>query len=121
MVSIIAGIIKDTVQSFTLWIHNHTKQIAEVIDMLYPYLIAYLVAGELRPNVGWFLPPLFWCIVYVLKMYAKRTGKGISVPKPVTRFTEVSEDGEITIPTTRIEELILYMCDLEDWFEKEKI
>lgn len=118
MVSIIVGIIKDTVQSFTLWVHNHINQIAEAINMLYPYLVAYLVADNLRLNVGWFLPPLFWFIIYILKTYAKRTGKGLSVPKPVKRFTEVSDDGEITIPTTRIEELILYMCDLEDWFEK---
>lgn len=118
MVSIIVSIVKDTIKAFGFWIHNHINQIAEVIDMLYPYLFAYLVAGESKFSIAWFLPPLFWCIVYTMKAYAKRTGKGISVPRPVIRFTEVSEDGEITIPVNRVEELILYMCDLEDWFEK---
>lgn len=121
MVSVVVGIVKDTIKAFGFWIHNHTNQIAEAINMLYPYLVAYLVAGKTRLNVGWFLPPLFWFIIYILKTYAKRTGKGLSIPKPVKRFTEVSEDGEITIPVDRVEELILYMCDLEDWFEKEKI
>ncbi len=118
MVSVVVGIIKDTIKEFGFWIHNHTNQIAECINMLYPYVVSYLVAGELKLNIGWFLPPMFWCIIYILKTYAKRTGKGISVPKPIKRFTEVSEDGEITIPVDRVEELILYMCDLEDWFEK---
>ena len=37
----------------------------------------------------------------------------------MTVFTEVDDYGEVSIPNNRIQELILYLADLEDWLERK--
>lgn len=42
------------------------------------------------------------------------------IPVPENRFTTEEENGEVTIEVERIQELILYMDDLENWIELKK-
>lgn len=116
---------KEAGKRFMSWIHNNLKVFANVLSVMCPYvtalavLNAYNKCGQLTIGFEWFIPLVFWIVIWMLRTIANKTGKGITIPKPVKRFTEVSEDGEITIPTQRVEELVVYMCDLEDWLEKE--
>lgn len=57
-------------------------------------------------------------ILYCAKWYASSIGKGQSVPIPAKRFTQVSEDGEVSIETSRVQEMMLYVADVEDYLER---
>ena len=65
------------------------------------------------------LPILFALVIYYVKSIANKLGKGITVPAPTKRFTEIDEDGMVSVDMNRIQELLLYMADLEDWLEKK--
>lgn len=56
----------------------------------------------------------------VLKSYARVSGTDHSdIPVPYDRFTEVDYDsGQVDVETKRLQEMILYMADLEDWFAR---
>lgn len=53
------------------------------------------------------------------KKLMESMGKGNDVPVPRKRFTTVDEDGEVTVRVDRTQELILYVCDLEDYLERK--
>ena len=118
-------IIVETIGAVISWLHNNLRNIANILGVIclyvtgYAVLSAYQIRGHFAAGGEWFIPLMFWFVMYLLRSIANRTGKGISIPKPSKRFTEVSDDGEITIPTARVEELIQYMCDLEDWMERK--
>ena len=58
-------------------------------------------------------------LFYMERWVLKKEGKGNEVPVPRKRFTSVSDDGEVSIETSRTQELILYMGDLEDLLERK--
>ena len=39
------------------------------------------------------------------------------MPKPERRFTKEEDDGEVTIEYSRLQELILFMDEYENWLE----
>lgn len=97
---------------------------ALLIEYILP--IAMFIVGSFRGSED-MLINIVLCILavtivkaftYFIKQVANRMGKGSTVPIPSKRFTQVDADGEVSIPTERVQELILYVGDLEDWFEK---
>ena len=118
-------IIVETISAVISWLHNNLRNIANVLAVICPYATGYAVVsayqarGHFAVGGEWFVPLMFYLVIYLLRSIANRTGKGISIPKPSKRFTKVSDDGEITIPIARVEELLQYMCDLEDWMERK--
>lgn len=118
-------IIVETISAVISWLHNNLRNIANILGVICPYatgyavLSAYQSRGHFAVGGEWFVPLMFWLVMYLLRSIANRTGKGISIPKPRKRFTEVTEDGEVSVPMDRSEEMILYLCDLEDWMERK--
>ena len=66
------------------------------------------------------LPFVFVIAGFVLKSYARVSGNDCSdIPVPYNRFTEVDYDsGQVDVENKRLQEMILYMADLEDWFDR---
>lgn len=122
---LLKAIIVETISAVISWLHNNLRNIANILGVICPYatgyavLSAYQTRGHFAVGGEWFVPLMFYFVMYLLRSIANRTGKGISIPKPSKRFTKVSDDGEITIPIARVEELLQYMCDLEDWMERK--
>lgn len=81
---------------------------------LYEQRGRFAIGGEV------FIPLIVFIITYYTRQFANRIGKGERIPVPERRFTmEGEEDGEYTIETSRTEEMILYMADLEDWLQRK--
>lgn len=55
----------------------------------------------------------------VLQAVANATGCGDSFPVPVKRFTTVDEDGVVSVENDRLQEMILYVADVEDYLERK--
>lgn len=124
-INVTKDIISDIIYSVLYFIENNLRNFAVLINFALPYLMLfigqyvydfrdkYALGGEL------FVPLIVFFVSYLLNSYANRFGKGISVPIPEKRFTELGDDGEVSIPVDRENEMILYMADLEDWLERK--
>ena len=122
---IIWSIIVDLFCAFEYFIENNLRNFARMLNFILPYLM-YIIGQNVRATRGYigvggelFLPVVFCVITYVLRSYANKIGKGTTIPVPDKRFTEVDDYGEVSIPNNRIQELILYLADLEDWLERK--
>lgn len=66
------------------------------------------------------LPFVFVIAGFALKSYARVSGTDHSdIPVPYRRFTKVDyNSGQVDVEYDRVQEMILYMADLEDWFDR---
>lgn len=122
---IIVEITVDAICSVGYFIKSNLRNFATILNIALPYVMYFIgqyvatdrndiaVGGEI------FIPILFIILIFYLKSTANKLGKGITIPLPDKRFTKVEDDGEVTIEHKRIQELILYLADLEDWLERK--
>lgn len=119
------AIILDVVQAIHYFVTNNLRNFARILSFILPYVM-YVIGqnvcaerGKIAFGGELFIPILFCVITYYIRSYANKIGKGTTIPVPEKRFTEVDDDDEVSIRNSRIQELILYMADLEDWFERK--
>lgn len=123
--NIIIEITVEAFSNFVYFIESNLITLARILNFILPYAM-YFIGHDIATNRGsfavgleFFIPLVFAVFIYYLKSTANKLGKGMTVPVPDKRFTEVDEDGEVRIENKRIQELILYMADLEDWMERK--
>lgn len=122
---IMLEIITDVMHNIAYFFVNNLRNIAWLLEFILSYAMyfiayfvydkrgAFVIGGELL------LPIIIYIVTYFIRSFANKLGKGYTVPVPTERFTEVDEDGEVSIAYDRTQELILYMADLEDWLERK--
>lgn len=115
----------DALYSVLYFIENNLNNFATILNTILPYLM-WFIGQEVALNRGnfsaggeIFVPLLFMVVIYYLRNSANKLGKGITIPLPENRFTQVDDDGEVSIENRRIQELLLYVANLEDWLEKK--
>lgn len=123
--NIMLEVAEEAVHSAVYFAKRNLRNVGTFIDLTAPYLMYFLgqglaldrgqfaVGGEL------FVPIALWFVAGYLKGVANKMNKGKRIPKPEKRFTEVDEDGIVSIEEERVEELLVYMADLEDWMERK--
>ena len=117
------AIFLDVVQAAGFFVENNLRNFAKILNFILPYLMyvigQYVYSERQKLNFGGelFIPILFCLVIFYIKSYANKIGKGSTVPIPNKRFTEIDDD-EVFINNNRLQELLLYMADLEDWFER---
>lgn len=68
-------------------------------------------------NMFW-LTVLAQAICFIVSNYLKYSEvEDTGFPVPVKRFTSESRDGEVSIEKNRLQEMILYVSEVEDWLE----
>jgi len=124
-IRILIEIIIDLLLGVKYLIESNARNFANIIQLALPFLMLYIgqyvavdrgyisVGGEI------FVPILVGFIIYLIRSFTNKIGKGITIPRPDKRFTEVDDDGEVNIRQDRVQELILYVADLEDWLERK--
>lgn len=117
-------ITKEVGYSILYFIESNLRYVAELVNIGLPYgmyllgQMLVLERGKFAVGGEVFVPIIVCIVVYYMKEVANRCNKGKRIPIPRERFTEVDEDGEVSIDTSRTQELILYVADLEDWLER---
>ena len=115
-------IVKDIVNEIKHYMKNNLILIVNLLYLALPYLMFYFgKANEINEILIALIPIVVIAVIYYIKAYANKIGKGKTLPVPVKRFTSVNDDGEASIEVDRVQELILYMADLEDWLERKGI
>lgn len=124
VLKMLALITRDILSEISYWFAINLRYMANIISIVTPYIM-YLMGQDLALQRGrfavggeLFIPLVIALGVYYLRQIANRSNKGSAIPVPERRFTTVDAEGEVSIETDRTEELILYMADLEDWFER---
>lgn len=119
---LIAEIAKDIGSEISYFVKSNLRNTANVLNFILPFFM-YAVGYVSDKFINWCLifPLGVFILVYSLRSAANKLGTGNMVPVPNKRFTEVSDDGEVSVDQNRIQELILYVADLEDWMERKNI
>ena len=123
--NIILEVTADTLNNFVYFVKNNLTNFANILNLIIPYVMyfvgQYVVSSRGSITVGWEIctPIVFIVVIYYLRSAANKIGKGITVPIPDKRFTQVDDDGEVSIEHNRVQELLLYTADLEDWLERK--
>lgn len=125
MLRITQEIIKDTIFKIVNATKNNLMNIFWLATIVLPYVMYYIgqyvyqdrerfaIGGEI------FIPVIIYIIAYYIKAYANKIGKGNDIPVPKNRFTNESEDGQVDVEYERVQELILYLNDLENYLERK--
>lgn len=118
-------IFTDIVRAIGYFVENNLRNFAKLFNFILPYLM-YLIGQKVydeRKYISFggeiLIPLVVFLLIYYINSYANKIGKGTTVPTPNKRFTEIDDDGEVSIENSRLQELILYIADLEDWFERK--
>ena len=120
-------IISDVVCAIAYFIVSNLRNFAWLLILLLPYLMYFIgqfvrnERGRLQLGSELFIPILVCVVIYYIKSYANKIGKGSTVPVPEKRFTEIDSFGEVSVRNDRIQELLLYLADLEDWMERRNM
>ena len=120
-------IISDVVCAIAYFIVSNLRNFAWLLNLLLPYLMYFIgqfvrnERGRLQLGSELFIPILVCVVIYYIKSYANKIGKGSTVPVPEKRFTEIDSFGEVSVRNDRIQELLLYLADLEDWMERRNM
>lgn len=123
---IVLDVTKDVFRNFTYFIKSNLLTFANVLNFIMPYTMyfvgQYVISGKVDKFVIGYealIPLAFIVLMYYLKSIANKIGKGMTLPMPDKRFTQVDEDGEVSVEHKRLQELLLYVADLEDWMERK--
>lgn len=118
-------IILDIVRAVAYFITHNLRNFAWLLNLILPYVMYFIGQrvcadrGQVTVGSELFIPIVVCVIIYYLRSYANKIGKGHTIPVPDKRFTQVDDYGEVSIENKRVQELILYLADLEDWLERK--
>lgn len=123
---IVGAITMDAWYEVVYFIQVNMRYMATIMEIALPYYM-YMLGQNLAMERGSievggeiFIPILCMVVVHCVKEFANKSGKGNTIPIPTKRFTEVDNDGEVSIENNRIQELLLYVADLEDYMERKR-
>lgn len=118
-------ILIEALNGFSYIVKSNLRNLAWLLNLLTPFIM-YFIGQRVVLNRGYFgvggeifIPILILFVIYFLRSMANKYRKGTTIPVPEERFTEVDDDGEVSIRNDRLQELILYLADLEDWLERK--
>ena len=108
------------------WMTDGLPKVASKLPMLVVYFLPYVIIAS-----AWFvscsavvLMNMFWLTVlaqgicFITSKYLKYSEvEDTGFPIPMKRFTSESGDGEVSIEKNRLQEMILYVSEVEDWLE----
>lgn len=122
---LIVGTTIEVFNNVKYFVKNNLVAFANVLNLIVPYVMyfcgqeAALDRDKISVGGEIIIPLIFILVIFYLKSIANKIGKGITIPLPNKRFTQVDDDGEVSIENSRIQELILYLADLEDWMQRK--
>lgn len=125
ILEVMLEIICDWLREIAYYVKSNLRYFAKLLILALPYVMYFIgqyvhnARGKMAVGSEILIPLIISFVVYFVQAYANKIGKGTSIPLPSKRFTQVSDDGEVSIDNDRVQELILYVADLEDHFERK--
>lgn len=113
--------IKELARVLAYFVKNNLRTFSNILYAFLPYGMYALgmYEGKRAIVAGIAVPIIIFTIIFLLRGISNQLGSSSNIPVPTERFTSVDEDGEVTIETSRLQELILYTGELEDYLERK--
>ena len=112
-------------RNVTNWCWRNTGAFGKSILALLP-MIGYVLGQFAGIKRGQFAMGGEMLLIIVLVFFAlfligmaNRSGNGDEFPVPYERFTNDDGDGEVTVPHSKVNEMILYLADVENFLERK--
>ena len=99
-------------------ITHSLSPLSKIIILVTPIVMYWIGRGQIKFDWWLILPISLICIASIFRRVSNRIGRGDTFPVPKEKFTSVDEDGNPYVGAQRIEELILYVADVEEWLQK---
>lgn len=125
MIRIFVEITAEAICSINYFIKSNLRNFATILNVMLPYVMYFigqrvaLAKDGITIGIELIIPIAFIILTFYLNSTANKLGKGTTIPLPDKRFTKVEDNDEVTIENQRLQELILYLADLEDWLERK--
>lgn len=124
---VVGEIAYDMFQDVVDVVRNNLYNVYKLIMFACPYVMLYIGVSIGNEGIlaGWvvlLIPVLLWLISSFLHRLANKNNRGDSVPVPRKRFTEIEEEMDgYTINQDDINEIILYLGEVEDYLERKRL
>lgn len=124
--SVFKDITMDVWYEVVYFVQMNMRYAAALAEIALPYgmyVLGQSVAlsrGSIEVGGEIFIPILCTVVIHYVKEFANKSGKGNTIPIPAKRFTEVDDDGEVSVDNKRLQELLLYVADLEDYMTRKR-
>lgn len=102
------------------WLKQNALMLLNIADMLVPTIVVLIlvnIEGTRGIIISLVVCLIVQCILCVSRHFCMWLKERIDMPKPDKRFTREEKDGEVTIEYARLQELILFMDEYENWLE----
>ena len=115
--------ISELYYQFKYFISINIKYLIKLIDISIPYIYAYIsiLLYRERNNLIIGYEVLFTIIAYiilsVLNNFLNKINRGYDIPLPRERFTTLNDNGNVSIDNSSINDVILYLYDLEEYLK----
>ena len=121
--NIIAEGIKRAFKAVKYFIKHNLKNFSKAIQIITPFIMFYLGARYEITRYGiimWIAFPIIsFGISAMINWIASNYENDFYFPLPKERFTKIDSDGEVSIESKRVQELILWVAEIEDWAERK--
>lgn len=119
---------KDKLNDISYMVSCSSRYIGLMLINILPYvmLLVGLIISKYSIKVFiikyWFvllIPIAVIILSSYLRWHANKIGKGDDCPVPIKRLTEVDNDGMVSVKHDRLQEMILFVADVEDYLERK--
>lgn len=121
LINMLGTIGYEMIMDFFRMLKNGIPIFSTILKASIPYMMYYFGKYESDKMYWLFLPMIVWFVTIVFDRLAEKTGNGKNIPVPIKRFTEEDSDGEVSIEQSRLQEMILYVNDVENYLEKHHL
>lgn len=110
---------------FKYFISINIKYLIKLIDISIPYIYAYISILLYRDRnniiIGYevLIPIIAYIILSVLNNFLNKINKGYDIPLPRERFTTLNDNGNVSVDNSSINDIILYLYDLEEYLKSK--
>lgn len=117
--------ISELYHQFKYFISINIKYLIKLIDISIPYIYAYisilLYRDRNRLIIGYevLIPIIAYIILSVLNNFLNKINKGYDIPLPRERFTTLNDNGNVSVDNSSINDIILYLYDLEEYLKSK--
>ena len=117
--------ISELYHQFKYFISINIKYLIKLIDISIPYIYAYisilLYKERNRLIIGYevLIPIIAYIILSVLNNFLNKINKGYDIPLPRERFTTLNDNGNVSVDNSSINDIILYLYDLEEYLKSK--
>lgn len=117
--------ISELYHQFKYFISINIKYLIKLIDISIPYIYAYISILLYRDRnniiIGYevLIPIIAYIILSVLNNFLNKINKGYDIPLPRERFTTLNDNGNISVDNSSINDIILYLYDLEEYLKSK--